>query len=233
MISLCVPSRKRAGYFYNMCKSALDMASDKDNIEFVRYKDTDDKTQYEYLGNYKEVVKDRTPEIFQMWNECQKAATGPIYMYISDDFVLTSKDWDKEVIEEFDKIPDKIAVLEVDNGKFLWDKYGFSGLGFVHKNWVDTVGYLFPNYFYPNNADKWVNDLAVMIGRRVRLKMTCEDTMLNVRDVVHYGKSKLVSHWRRKYYQDFAVELRKQDAEKFISIIKPRDFLQGCTRWIE
>jgi hypothetical protein len=219
MISLCLPSRKRSSYFLNMCKSALDNAYDKNNIEFVTFRDSDDRTPYTYIGNHKEVIGTRTTEIFQMWNECQKIATGPIYMYIADDFILTSKDWDKEVMEEFDKYPDKIVVLEVDNGRIIWEKYGFSGLGFVHKNWVDTVGYLFPNYFYPNNADKWVNDLAVAIGRRVRLKMTCEDTMYKVRDAVHYGKTKLVSHWRRTYNQDFAVEQRKKDADKLQAAI--------------
>ena len=203
-----------------MCKSALDNAYDKNNIEFVTFRDSDDRTVYNYIGNHKEVIGTRTPQIFQMWNEAQKVATGPIYMYIADDFVLTSKYWDKEVEEEFENIPDRIAVLEVDNGRIIWEKYGFSGLGFVHKNWVDTVGYLFPNYFYPNNADKWVNDLAVAINRRVRLKMTCEDTMLHVKDVVHYGKSKLVSHWRRNYYTEPYVEQRRIDADKLVNFIK-------------
>jgi hypothetical protein len=152
MISICVPSRKRSGAFYNMCSSALDMAYDKSNIEFVVFRDLDDVVLYNYIGNTKEVRGTRTARIFQMWNECHRSATGPIYMFMADDFVFNSKDWDKEVVDEFDKIEDKILLLSVDNGP-LWYKYGFSGLGFLHKNWTDTLGYLFPDYFYPNCAD--------------------------------------------------------------------------------
>jgi hypothetical protein len=196
-----------------MCKTALEYASDVNNVEFVTYRDSDDTTSYAYTGNHKEVIMPRTTQIFQMWNECQKLSTGPIYMFMADDFIFTSKDWDLEVLDTFDKIEDKIALLAVNNGE-NWFKYGFSGLGFVHKNWVDAIGYLFPNYFYPNNADKWVNDLSEMIGRRIKLNMTCECTMENIRDNVHCNKSRYSSPWRKMYYQDFAVKQREEDANK-------------------
>jgi len=218
MISICLPSRKRSSYFSNMCKTALENAHSQDNVEFVTYRDADDIQIYEYIGNHKEVIMPRTSEIFQMWNEAQKIATGPIYMFTADDFIFTSKDWDLEVLEEFEKCKDKIILLAVNNG-INWDKYGFSGLGFVHKRWVDAIGYLFPNYHYPNNADKWVNDLAVMIGRRKKLNMTCECTMENIRDNVHCNKSKYSAPWRKTYYEEYAVELRKKDAEKLNAVI--------------
>ncbi len=216
MISICVPSRKRSGAFRSMCESALDQAYDKNNIEFVVFRDADDSVQYNYLNNTIEVIGKRTEKVFQMWNECQKKATGPIYMFMADDFIFDSTKWDKEVIDEFEKYEDKIVLLSVDNGD-LWIKYGFSGLGFLHKNWIDAVGYLFPNYFYPNCADKWVSDMAIDINRRVKLKMTCKDTMVN--DRVHTGKRRITGGWRPVYNTEQFVRQRKEDTEKLRAAI--------------
>ena len=218
MISICLPSRRRARFFKRMCESALDTAGDVNNIEFAVYRDEDDKHVYEYFGNHKVVVGKRKDNFFGMWNDAQQISTGPYYMYMADDFVLDTKDWDKEVMQLFDKYNDKIVLLAVNDGTSSF-KYGYSGIGVVHKNWVDAVGYLFPDYFYPNCADKWVNDLAVLVNRLEKTKFSCTPKEDETHDRVHWRKCHLTRRWRLVYWEEEATRLRQQDADKLMKVI--------------
>jgi hypothetical protein len=193
-----------------MCKSLLDNADNPEGVEFVRYKDVDDNRPYQYMGNTKVVEQGRRDDIFQMWNECQKAGTGPIYMFMADDFRILTKGWDTEVVEEFDKVPDKMVVLSC-NGQG-WEKFGHSGIGFLHKRWIDTLGYMFPNHTYPNNADRWVCDVSFALKRNVRLKAMCECS--ECKDFIHWRKSKFTWGWRKTYYSQQSQERRAEDVRK-------------------
>jgi hypothetical protein len=42
----------------------------------------------------------------------------------------------------------------------------FGTHGFIHKLWVEAVGYFVPPYFRCDWNDTWLNDVANMIGRR-------------------------------------------------------------------
>ncbi len=167
MISLCITSRGRPELFKRMCLSVLDNASDPNDIEFVTYRDNDDPSIYEYFGNHKEVISDRIIQS-QMYNECYKIAIGPIYMFAADDVVFYTKEWDKYVKEAFDKSADKI-IFVYPNDKFARSSFGTCG--FLHKNWIDTVGYFTPPYFTAWYIDHWINDVAAKINRRVFLRL--------------------------------------------------------------
>ncbi len=164
MISICLPTRGRPESFKNMCVSVLDNAFDPDNIEFVVYRDNDDTSVYEHVGNYKEVVGDRIIQS-QMYNECLKAAEGPIYMFAADDIIFYTKDWDKSVKEAFDNSADKIIFVH-PRGR----NDNFGSVGFLHKNWIDTVGYFLPPYFTAGKSDRWINYIADKISKRVCLE---------------------------------------------------------------
>lgn len=148
-----------------------------------------------------------------MANECQKIAVGPIYMFTADDFFFESKSWDTEVIKAFDQYEDKI-VLVCPEGRY-WKNWRIGVIGFLHKNWVDTVGYLLPTYEGSQAADRWVNALAVSLGRRVRLTNVLV-THSNHKDEVHTEKNKLFRRrgWSQKYYTPEMEEQRIVDAAK-------------------
>lgn len=213
MISLCLATRQRPEHFLKLCSTALYFADHPENIEFVTYHDVDDRTEYYYVGNHKEVFGPRSIDIFAMANECQKVATGPIYMFTADDFYFESNHWDTKILDVFDKYDDKI-VLVCPEGKY-WKNWRFSPVGFLHKNWVDTVGYLLPQYDGGQAADRWVNELARSINRRVRL----EDVIItheNVKDQLHHEKNKrgLRNHWSEKYWTLEVSRIREKDIEK-------------------
>ncbi|MCX6701730.1 MAG: hypothetical protein NTX96_00855 [Candidatus Zambryskibacteria bacterium] len=188
MISICLPTRERPEVFKNMCMSALSTAFDPNDIEFVTYHDNDDISVYNYIGNHKEVVGDRIL-LSQMHNECQKMATGPIYMYAMDDLIFYTKGWDKRVKEIFDKSVDKILLVHFNDGYF-GSKLAI--VGFLHKNWIDTVGYFLPPYFGACYVDNWVTDIAVKINRKVYLEsiMAKHVEVLNDKTHTEYLKKK-------------------------------------------
>lgn len=168
MISICLPSRGRPESFKKMCLSVLENASEPNDIEFVSYHDKDDKSVYEYVGNHTEIIGERIIQS-EMFNMCQKVATGPIYMWTCDDvyFADTNKGWDMIIKETFDKSNDKIVFVH-PNDRYHRSRFGV--VGFLHKNWIDTVRYFMPPYFAAGQADKWINDLSNIINRRVFLR---------------------------------------------------------------
>jgi len=166
MISICLPTRGRPEFFKRMCLSVLDNASEPNDIEFISYHDNDDASIYEYFGNHKEVVGDRINHS-QTFNECYKIAVGPIYMFAADDMVFYTKEWDKHVKEAFDQSVDKIIFVYANN---KYTRSSFGTIGFLHKNWINAVGYFTPPYFAAWYTDHWINNVAAKINRRVFLR---------------------------------------------------------------
>lgn len=222
MISLCIATRGRPEIFKQMCMSALDMASNPDDIEFVGYHDSDDTSIYEYVGNHKEVVGERISIILAA-NEAQKIATGPIYMFGADDMIFKTKGWDTKVKEIFDQYSDKIVLVCPDNDN--WGIWKFGVTGFVHKNWVDTLGHFLNPHPDAQSADQWTNEIAVAMDRRIHLKDVIVEH-INIRDDVHREKNRrgLEQRYTKRYYLPEMVEIRKKEAEllqNFIDNFKP------------
>lgn len=130
------------------------------------YVDEDDtKTQKSAVVKEKNVVITVGPRIVlsKTWNEAYKKATGEIFMHMGDDLIFRSKNWDDHVVKVFKKYPDRIAFAFGDDG-FWKEKFGTHG--FIHKNWIDTVGYFVPPYFSSDFNDTWLNEVAEVIGRK-------------------------------------------------------------------
>lgn len=162
MISICIPSRNRPDVFKQFCLSVLETVSNPNDIEFIIYRDNDDNSIYEYIGNYKEIRGERI-YCDASFNECQKVATGPLYLFAADDMVFESKAWDDLIVKTFEESKDKIIFV------FLRDHKAnscYGSLGCLHKNWIDTVGFFF-NPKLVRRGDVWINQLAKNIGRRV------------------------------------------------------------------
>ncbi len=213
MISICVATRHRPTEFKRLCLTALNLSDNPDNIEFISYHDADDTSTYEYVGNHKEITGERNIGIFKMANECQKIATGPIYMYTADDFYFETKGWDTEVMKVFDRYDDKI-VLVCPDGRW-WKNWRIGVIGFVHQNWVDTLGYLLPPYDGGQAADRWLNELATSVNRRVRL-LSVVMGHSNTKDTVHHEKNRQCrrERWTAKYYEPECSAIRLEDIKK-------------------
>lgn len=164
VISLLVPSRQRPDSLTGMWATATETASH--DIELIYRVDDDDPTLDRYMpedGNVKRLVGPREHMMTRYWNECAAVAHGEILMHCGDDVRFRTADWDTQVIDAFDLYPDRIAFV-----------YGRDGVhdanlgthGFLHRRWVDAVGFFLPPYFSSDWADTWLNDVAQAIGRR-------------------------------------------------------------------
>jgi len=141
MISICTPTRNRPESFKRFCESIWNTVSDKNNVEISTYRDDDDNSEYEYSGNYK-LTKGKRIYPDAAYNECQKTATGPIYIFAPDDVLFLNDDYARS-------------------------NYGI--VGGIHKNWTDTVGYFF-NPKMCRGGDVVINRLSKALGRRVMLR---------------------------------------------------------------
>lgn len=195
----------------------LNTADEPDNIEFVSYHDINDDSKYEFVGNHKEVKGDRLYNYSQMWNECQKIAEGPLYMYQADDIQFLTKGWDTKVKEVFDKSKDKIEFVYFNDQH---QSPHFACIYCIHKNWVDTVGYLTPPYFSSHRPDNWVNDVARHIDRRVYLEDVIIKHIFINTDQTHldYVKRKEEDS-PYKIYADMRNQ-RKRDRLRLLKFIK-------------
>jgi hypothetical protein len=171
-ISLLTPTRNRPHAMQRLWQSALETADQPENLEIVFYMDDDDVhavAQFEKMdadepmGRVMGILGKRIV-LSQMWNECQKVASGEVFMHCGDDIVFRSPHWDTLVREHINSHPDKIVFVHGMDG-IQNEKLGTHG--FLHRNWVETLGYFVPPYFSCDYNDTWLTDVSTMIGRRV------------------------------------------------------------------
>jgi len=167
MISVLVPTRNRPDNVKRLLTSAFDTADTE--VEFIFYVDRDDPRRQETLdeifGHGAQVVYGGEERIVlsQMWNLCAEAAYYPVMMHCGDDIVFRSDGWDARVLAEFEASDDKILFVHGDDG-FQHDRIGTHG--FLHRNWVDAIGYFVPPYFSSDYNDLWLTEVADALGRR-------------------------------------------------------------------
>lgn len=164
MISLLVPSRHRPDGLHALWASATETA--KDDIELVYRVDDDDPTLDEYtvMGErVHQLLGAREHFMTRYWNECALVAHGEIMMHCGDDVRFRTAEWDTQVYAAFDAYDDRIAFVHGRDG--IHDAR-MGTHGFLHRNWVDAVGFFLPPYFSSDWADTWLNDVADALGRR-------------------------------------------------------------------
>lgn len=217
MISILTPTRGRPEHYKEMCLSALRTASNPGEIEFVSYHRNDDKSVYEFVGNHKEVYGD-LENIPLKSNECHKVAQGPIYVLLGDSGRFETQGWDQRIKETFDQYPDKIVMVSPDNER--WKIWGFGTIVILHQNWIDAAGYLNAPWPDAQSSDRWTNEVAVAINRRVHL-LDVTVNQLNIRDRVHYEKNKKGrrEQYTKRYWLPEMAELRRQEAERLQNYI--------------
>lgn len=179
MISLLVPSRGRPNRCQAMWRSALATARDPDLVELLLYLDDDDPTRAAYrnwiaAADHRHILAVDGPRILltRTWNVLAEHATGEILWHGNDDVTFHTPEWDEQVRQAFELVPDRIALVYPRDGI---QNEGLATLGFLHRRWVDTLGYMIAPYFSSDYGDTWNNDIAVMLGRRRYLRdVYCE-----------------------------------------------------------
>lgn len=169
MISLLCPTRKRPKNIERLWQSVLDTADSPEDIELILAIDDDDTSYDEQnIGNKKKYPR---MVLSKYWNECYKRSKGDILFHCGDDIVFQTKGWDTTVKNTFEEYPDKIVFVYGNDGGPMTD---FGTHGFIHRNWVEAVGYFVPPYFSSDYNDTWLNDVAKLIKRHRKIDIYTE-----------------------------------------------------------
>lgn len=195
-------------------------------VEVVFYCDLDDPdstaaaVELGRSGTVKHVLGERIC-LSDMWNAAAQQAAGEVLMMCGDDIVFRTPGWDSAVLEAFEGVPDRIALVY---GNDLTQHERLATHPFIHRRWYDAVGYLVPNGFSCDWSDMWLNEVAIALGRRVYLPNVVTEHMHPV-----MGKARLDDNHRerlargrrdnvRQLYLDRAPE-READVQKLRAVI--------------
>ncbi len=198
MISLLCPTRGRPDFMEKMYSSAWYYAKRPQDMEVIWYIDDDDDASIQRFNDIK-TVDHRTryaavigPRIClsETWNKCFERASGDIFMHCGDDVRFTTWDWDVKIRQVFDQCKDKIIFMGGPDG-FHKPESRFITHGFLHRNWVETVGYFVPPYFVSDYNDTWLNEVSEMIGRKVYLNNFKLDHLHPVAGKHHWDRTHL------------------------------------------
>lgn len=166
MISLLVPTRARPDSLHRFVASALEMANAPEAVEVVAYIDRDDDSYDGRIPPHTKALHGPRCVLSDTWNRCFAYAQGDIVAACGDDVVFRSPGWDTAVLAAFARIPDRIAYVHGRDGHHDSD---FGPHGFLHRRWVDVLGYVVPPWYTADYSDTWVNDVSDAIRRRVYL----------------------------------------------------------------
>jgi Glycosyl transferase family 2 len=166
-ISLLVPTRGRPANIRRFVESARSTASA--SIEIIFYIDDDDPEPSVNAAREADTLIVLGPRIIlsECWNQCAKQATGDILGHFGDDIIFRTERWDVMIEAEFAKKADKILFVHGRDGHH---DAGFGTHGFIHRRWMETVGYFVPPLFSSDWNDAWLNEIANILGRRVSLQ---------------------------------------------------------------
>jgi glycosyl transferase/beta-hydroxylase protein BlmF len=170
LISVLVPSRGRPVPLMQMAVSALQTATHQRRIEIVVRLDEDDAENYRpriHEGHGVRYLVGPRALLSECWNECAAVAKGEILMHGGDDIVFATPGWDQQVRQAFAAIPDRIGLVYGDDLSTNFPDLATHG--FLHRRWVDTVGYFLPPLFSCDWNDVWISEVAQRIGRAVAL----------------------------------------------------------------
>ncbi len=162
----------------------------------------------------------------KMWNQCAETATGEILMIGADDLIFRTKGWDDDVRRAFAAFPDRLVCVHGNDGVYQ-EKFGTHV--FLHRNWVDAVGYVAPPYFSADFVDTWWNEVANALNRRIYLPFVTEHMhpLFKKAPLDQTHKDRLGrSVGNQKLYEELLSE-RKADADKLWNIINGKSNLAG------
>jgi len=192
-------------------------------VEVVAYVDDDDDS-YDFSLPRLRYVRGPRIVLSEMWNKCYDIALGPIYGHMGDDIIFRSDNWDALIKNMFSSYEDKILFVHGDDMSDV-HRNNFGTHGFIHKNWVDAVGYFVPPYFSSDFNDTWLNDVANALNRRVYIDAVKTEHMHYVfnkaeKDQTH--EERLARHANDRVDEIYAAKKpeREADVEKLRKVMK-------------
>ena len=227
MISILTPTRKRPKQLARMVRSAWETALNPPEI--VVYIDDNDNSYdlshpvNDGIGALDVKIVDG-PRILltDTWNKCYEVSTGDILLQGNDDIIFRTPRWDVMVEEEFEKCCDKILMVHGDDLGCQHESFGAHC--FVHRKWVEAVGFFIAPWFSSDFGDTVLNFAANQLDRRRYLPMAIEHQhfIFGKAVVDETTKDRLTNHVRDNPEQIYEQKLpeRMQMVEKLGAVIR-------------
>lgn len=171
-IAILVPTRERMNNRLTLLFSILTTVSDINNIKIYYGVDRDDPT----LPTIKKVASaipslrvveiDNNGEFLglgKLWNILTNESSEEIISMIGDDMVFKTKDWDLEIIKEFESMPsDNIKAIHC-NDDCHGEKLAVNL--FCHRQYTSVLGQFMREEFKINWVDQWLHQVFSAFGR--------------------------------------------------------------------
>ena len=178
MISFCCPSRGRP----ELAKRLVDTATStqQGKTEFLFYLNDDDPAleKYKDLLDEKHYTVGKNQSTCYSWNQMADKAKHDVVMLMGDDVQIQTQNWDSIIVNEFNRYQDRILMVVPSDGRMkgtlryeideprLWPDEPLPAAHFaVHKNWIKTLGYLAPPFFWHWHVDSYTQKVARKLGR--------------------------------------------------------------------
>jgi len=177
-ISILVPTRNRFNNIVRLIKSIKDTAYDFNNIEILLYVDNDDtNTLHSINENRKDlpgacVYTGKQGTLGSAYNALYKKCAGNIIMSGADDIIFKTKEWDKILLDNFNKLDSKIALFAADD--LYTNPNEFCTHPFLTRQAINNFGFFIPNEFDCNYADRWWTYIFKQIERYFVLPIIVE-----------------------------------------------------------
>ena len=223
-LSLLIATRGRPDMLAEVFASLRANTTRKDKTALWLYVDDDDQVTREAIaqGKFCDVgfpvhwhIAPQTATLGEPHEALLKALgrTSEIYMLGVDDARFDTPGWDEVIRAKFREYPDGILLA------FAYDPmtpdaatYAIMGWG-----WIQVQGRMFPGWFPHWYEDTWVDQVACLAGRHVRLPVL-------LYPIGGKGPTKRMRNcafWTR--FLQVTLDERKQSARKLIGAMYPKD----------
>lgn len=216
MISILTPSRSRPILAKRMVDSML--ANPGCDVEILFFLNADDPAlpEYQKFLNSNQYIIGPNQSTCYSWNLMAEKAKYDILFLVGDDAQIVGDNWGKLIINEFNKIPDKIACVYPRAPSVSKAK---SPHFCLHKNWIKALGYYLPPIFYHWYVDTWVAEVTKALGRHKMLE-GCEMPIETVKDEVNRNYHNSWLKERDVWVWNHSERYRKNDIDTLANYIK-------------
>ncbi len=162
MISILTPSRSRPQLAQRMFESAKATAATDIEIKFFLNVDDPLLEEYKKFLPPENYIVGPNQSTSYSWNLMAESARYEILFLVGDDCQFQQSHWDKIILSVFDQYPDKIVCVYPKVPNLSSKKNPHFCL---HKNWINTLGFFLPPFFYHWYVDTYIRAVAQRIGR--------------------------------------------------------------------
>lgn len=170
MISILIPTRKRAKKLKDMYESVHYTVSESSNVEVLLYIDDDDVQTIKFIENNKDrftvPVKHIVGPRISLGAACNKLyeiCSGNLIMGGADDIIFKTKNWDSILEKKYEKIKDKVCLFSLND--LYQDPANLATHPVISKEALDVFGHYLPPEIDCNYGDEWLTYIFKQIDR--------------------------------------------------------------------